>query len=278
MSIVTVNGVNLFYEVTGDGFPLVFSHEFAGDYRSWAPQISYFSRFYRVIVYNNRGYPPSDIPTNLEAYSQDILIDDLHQLLTHLNIAKAHIVGLSMGGNVALNFGIKYPEMCASLVVAGCGSGSTNREEFEQNIRLVVERLENEGMKTVAEFYSLGRTRIQFKRKDPRGWVNFKDQLAEHSALGSALTLRGVQLNRPSIFNLEDQLRRLLVPTLVLIGDEDEPCIEPAIFMKRHIPSAGLAVFPQSGHTINLEEPALFNRVVLDFLTAVEREKWAKRD
>ncbi len=278
MSIVTVNGVNLFYEVTGDGFPLVFSHEFAGDYRSWAPQISYFSRFYRVIVYNNRGYPPSDIPTNLEAYSQDILIDDLHQLLTQLNIAKAHIVGLSMGGNVALNFGIKYPEMCASLVVASCGSGSTNREEFEQNIRLVVERLENEGMKTVAEFYSLGRTRIQFKRKDPRGWVNFKDQLAEHSALGSALTLRGVQLNRPSIFNLEDQLRRLLVPTLVLIGDEDEPCIEPAIFMKRHIPSAGLAVFPQSGHTINLEEPALFNRVVLDFLTAVEREKWAKRD
>ena len=278
MSIVTVNGVKLFYEVTGDGFPLVFSHEFAGDYRSWATQISFFSRFYQVIVYNNRGYPPSDIPTNPEAYSQDILIDDLHQLLTHLNIAKAHIVGLSMGGNVALNFGIKYPEMCSSLVVAGCGSGSTNREEFEQNIRLVVERLEKEGMKNVAEFYSVGRTRIQFKRKDPRGWVNFKDQLAEHSAIGSALTLRGVQLSRPSIFKLEDQLRRLLVPTLVLVGDEDEPCIEPAIFMKSHIPSAGLAVFPQSGHTINLEEPVLFNRVVLDFLTAVEREKWAKRD
>jgi pimeloyl-ACP methyl ester carboxylesterase len=141
VAIARVNGVNLYYEVTGDGFPLVFSHEFAGDYRSWAPQISFFSRRYQVVVYNNRGYPPSDVPTYPEAYSQDILIEDLRQLLTHLNIQKAHIVGLSMGGNIALNFGIKHPEMCASLVVAGCGAGSTNREQFEQNMRRVVERL-----------------------------------------------------------------------------------------------------------------------------------------
>ena len=98
-----------------------------------------------------------------------------------------------------------------------------------------------------------------------------------HSALGSALTFRGVQIKRPTVFQLEDQLRGLDIPTLVLIGDEDEPCIEPSIFMKRHIPACGLAIFPQSGHTINLEEPDLFNRTVLDFLTAVEAGAWPGR-
>lgn len=278
MAIAHVNGVNLYYEITGKGFPLVFSHEFAGDSRSWAPQISFFSRCYQVIVYNNRGYPPSEIPPDPDAYSQDLLIEDLYQLFLHLHISKAHIVGLSMGGNVALNFGIQHPECCASLVIAGCGAGSTHREQFEQHIRTTVKKLETKGMKTVAEVYSVGPTRVQFKRKDPRGWETFKAQLAEHSAVGSALTFRGVQFNRPTIFTLEDKLKSLRVPTLVLIGDEDEPCIAPALFMKRHIPSAGLVVLPQSGHTINLEEPDLFNRMTLDFITAVEQGKWAKRD
>jgi len=198
--------------------------------------------------------------------------------LRHLQIGKAHVVGLSMGGNVALNFGLAHPELCASLVVAGCGAGSTNRPQFERDVQTVAGRLEREGMQAVAEFYSQGPTRVQFRRKDPRGWQEFRAQLAEHSALGSALTFRGVQLRRPSIFALEASLRRLQVPTLLLIGDEDEPCIEPAVFMKRHIPSAGLVVLPQSGHTVNLEEPDLFNRVVLDFLIAVEGGRWAQRD
>ena len=278
MPTVHVNGVELYYEVTGDGFPLVFSHEFAGDYRSWEPQVNFFSRHYQVITYNHRGYPPSEVPTDPEAYSQDILVEDLHQLLRHLKISKAHIVGLSMGGNITLHLGLRHPEMCTSLVVAGCGAGSTNRKQFEQDVRTVAERLQKEGMEAVAEIYTQGPTRVQFRRKDPRGWKKFWDQMAEHSALGSSLIFRGVQLRRPSIFVLEDKLKELQVPTLLLIGDEDEPCIEPAIFIKRHIPHAGLVIFPQSGHAINLEEPDLFNRIVLDFLTMVEVGKWAKRD
>ena len=81
-------------------------------------------------------------------------------------------------------------------------------------------------------------------------------------------------MKRPTIFALEEKLLQLQVPTLVMIGDEDEPCVEPAVFMKRQIPNAGLAVFPQSGHTINLEEPDLFNRTVQEFLTAVETGTW----
>ena len=278
MPKTSVNGVELYYEVTGDGFPVVFSHEYAGDYRSWESQVRFFAKRYKVITYNNRGYPPSQEPTDPEAYSEEIIREDLYQLLRFLNVSKAHLVGLSMGGNLTLNFGFAHPEMCASLVVAGCGAGSTNRERFHEDARLVAKRLETEGMKAVAEFYSQGPTRVQFRRKDRRGWEEFREQFASHSAVGSALTIRGLQLQRPSIFSLEGKMKELQIPTLLMIGDEDEPCIEPAVFMKRHINRAGLFVFPQSGHTLNLEEPDLFNRVVLDFLTTVEAGTWAERD
>jgi len=278
MTKARVNGVELYYEITGDGFPLVFCHEFAGDYRSWEYQARFFGKRFKVVAYNNRGYPPSEVPTDPEAYSEEIVREDLYQLLKHLNISKAHLVGLSMGGNLVLNFGFDHPEMCASLVVAGCGAGSTNRERFHRDGRYVAERLEKDGIKVVAEFYSRGPTRVQFLRKDPRGWEEFREQFASHSAIGSALTLRGLQLRRPSIFSLEPKLDQLKVPTLLLVGDEDEPCIEPAVFMKRHIRRSGLFVFPQSGHTLNLEEPDLFNRILLDFFGMVEAGMWAERD
>lgn len=272
----SVKGVKLYYEVTGDGFPIVFNHEFGGDYRSWEVQVGFFARRYKAITYNNRGYPPSEVPTDPEAYSEDIGTEDLYQLLRHLNISKAHVLGLSMGGNLTLNFGFAHPEMCASLVVAGCGSGSKNREQYEKITLARAELIEREGMKACAQLYSLGPTRIQFRRKDPRGWQEFGEQFAGHSAMGSALTLRGVQLRRRSIFTLETRLKQLQVPTLLLVGDEDEECIEPTIFMKRNIPRSGLMIFPQSGHTLNLEEPFLFNHVVSEFLTAVEAGKWAQ--
>jgi pimeloyl-ACP methyl ester carboxylesterase len=278
MAKARINGVELYHEVTGSGFPVFFAHEFAGDSRSWEPQVRFFSRRYKVITFNNRGYPPSEVPTDPEAYSEAIVREDLFHLMNHLDIPKAHLVGLSMGGNLVLNFGFAHPERCASLVVAGCGAGSTNRERFHEDGRHVAEGLEKDGMEAVAEYYSRGPTRVQFLRKDPRGWQEFRKQFSAHSALGSALTLRGLQLRRPSIFSLDSKLDGLQVPTLLLIGDEDEPCIEPAVFMKRHIRRSGLFVFPQSGHTLNLEEPELFNRVVLDFLTMAEAGTWAERD
>ncbi len=271
------NGVSIYYEATGEGFPLVWSHEFGGSYESWEAQVRFFTRRYQVITYAARGWPPSDVPADPEAYSQDLVVNDLYLLLRHLGISQAHIGGLSMGGSVALNFGIAHPEMARSLVVASAGSGTTGRDRFLSDGWALSERLLSEGMEAVAADYARGNTRVQLLRKDPKGWEEFHRGLASHSALGSALTFRGFVMARPTIYSLEGKLRQLRVPTLVLIGDEDEPCIEPAIFMKRHIPMAGLTVFPQSGHAINLEEPDLFNRSVLDFLTAVEADRWPER-
>ncbi len=274
----SATGVNIYYEVTGDGFPLVWSHEFAGCYESWDPQVKFFSRRYQVITYAARGYPPSDVPTDPEAYSQEHAVEDLYLLLRHLGIQQAHLGGLSMGGSVVLNFGIAHPQMARALIVASAGSGSHDPEEFRREGQELSDQLLSQGMAVVADEYARESTRVQFLRKDPKGWEEFRKALAAHSAMGSALTYRGFQLRRPTIYALEDKLRQLRVPTLVFIGDEDEPCVEPAIYMKRHIPGAGLAVLPQSGHAINLEEPDLFNRTVLDFLTAVEAGRWAERE
>lgn len=280
MPMAPINGIRLYYEVSGSGYPLLFSHEFAGDYRSWEPQVRFFARRYQVITYNARGYPPSDVPEEVSAYSQAQAAEDIVLLLRHLNIPQAHLVGLSMGGYAVLHVGLTHPEVARSLVVAGCGYGSvaSERQKFQQDSAQIAQRLEREGMQAVAPVYARGPTRVQFADKDPRGWREFADQLAQHSAIGAALTLRGVQGQRPSVYALEAQMRQLQVPTLILTGDEDEPCLEPGLFMKRMIPTAGLVVLPKSGHTVNLEEPELFNRTLSDFLAAVEAGKWPARN
>jgi pimeloyl-ACP methyl ester carboxylesterase len=275
-----VNGVNLYYEIHGTGLPLILSHEFAGDYRSWDPQVKCFARRYQVITYNARGYPPSDVPSDVAAYSQEIAAEDIAGLLRALGIARAHVCGLSMGGYATLHFGLRHPDMARSLVVAGCGYGSVSadRERFQKDVEATAARIERDGMRVVAEEYARGPTRVQFERKDPKGWQEFAGQLKEHSDQGSALTFRGIQMRRPSVYELEARMRQLRVPTLIMTGDEDEACLEPGLFMKRCIPTAGLLVLPVSGHAINLEEPEAFNRAVLDFLTAVDAGRWPERD
>ncbi len=279
-SVRVDDGVSLYYEEVGQGVPLVFVHEFAGEAASWEPQVRFFARRYRTIAYNARGYPPSDVPEQVAAYSQDRAADDIRGVLDGLSIDRAHVCGLSMGGYATLHFGLRYPARARSLVVAGAGYGSvaTERERFRQDSADTARRLETEGMRPVAELYARGPTRVQFLDKDPQGWRDFFERLAAGSALGHALTLRGVQMTRPSVFELGDRLERLDVPTLIMTGDEDDPCLEPAFFMKRKIPTAGLLVMAKAGHAINLEEPDLFNRAVLDFLTAVDAGRWPRRN
>ena len=276
----TDDRVKLYYEETGRGYPMIFVHEFAGDYRSWQPQVRYFSRRFRCITFNARGFPPSDVPEDVAMYSQARACDDIKAVLDHLGLADAHIVGLSMGGFAALHFGLNHPDSARSLVVSGCGYGAEpdRREQFRKEAEATAQRLEADDMEAFAEIYATGPTRVQFQNKDPRGWQEFVDMLGEHSATGSALTMRGVQKERPSLWDLEDDMKNLTVPTLLVTGDEDEPCLLPAIFMKRAIRSSGLAVIPKAGHAVNLEEPDAFNRTIAEFLDLVEAGRWDLRD
>jgi proline iminopeptidase len=276
----TKDNVRLHYEEAGTGTPILFVHEFAGDHRSWEPQMRYFSRRHRCIAYSARGYRPSDVPASVDAYSYRHFMDDAVAVLDHLSIARAHIVGLSMGGYSAVMIGIHHPGRALSLTAAGAGSGSERWfiEPFRENSRALAATFESEGGAAVAATYGHGPGRIAFLLKDPRGFAEFLAMLAEHDPKGSANTMRGFQAGRPSLYDFEADIRRIAVPTLIVVGDEDDPCVEPSLFLKQWMLAAGLAVFPKTGHAVNLEEPDLFNRTVDDFLARVEAGRWPPRD
>ena len=277
MPLADVNGIKLFYERSGSGYPVVFCHEFAGDYRSWDLQVGYFSRKYETITYSARGYHPSDVPEAAEEYSQQQSVDDLKELMKVLGIPKAHIVGLSMGGNVALKFGIANPHMASSLVIAGTGTGSDEAVVFRERVLAMADGMRENGMDFMASYVS-GPARVQLQNKSPKAYELFTSQFMEHSPVGSANTFEGVLSKRPPIFELESELRSITIPTLIMTGDEDDPCINPSLFMKKHISTSGLVVFPRSGHAINLEDPDLFNGAISEFLGLVERGRWQTRD
>jgi len=278
--ITTQNGVKLYYEEAGAGLPLVFVHEFAGDHRSYEAQMRHFARRYRCVAFNARGYPPSDVPADPASYSQEHARDDILAILDVLGLDRAHVVGISMGGFATLHFGLNYPGRVRSLVVAGCGYGADPacRTQFQEEAEAAARRFETRDPNESARAYALGPTRVQFQNKDPRGWGEFRAMLAEHSTLGSALTLRGVQKLRPSLYDLIPAMRQMTVPTLIMTGDEDDPCLEASLMMKRMIPSAALSVLPRTGHALNLEEPVAFNTCVSDFFHQVEAGRWTLRD
>jgi pimeloyl-ACP methyl ester carboxylesterase len=278
--ITTTDGVKLAVEITGEGKPLVFVHEFAGDMRSWEQQVRAFSRRYRCITFNARGYPPSDVPGNLEQYSQMRAAEDIRDVIDGLKLGKAHVVGLSMGGFAALHFGMKFPDRALSLVLAGAGYGAekAKADEFRAGALAAAAQFESLGAEKFSHIYGSAAARIPLLLKDPRGWDEHRRILGEHSSVGAALTLRGVQARRPSIYDFEAGMRAMTLPTLIVSGDEDDHCLQPALFMKRHIPASGLVVLPKVGHAINLEEPALFNAAVADFLAQVELGRWLPRD
>jgi len=278
-TLQTDDGVNLYYEETGSGVPIVFVHEFAGDYRTWEPQVRYFSRRYRCITYNARGYPPSDVPADVERYSQQRARDDIRSVLDALGIQRAHILGNSMGGFASLHFGIAHSDRALSCVVAGCGYGAHPAQcaQFQAQSRALAKTMIEEGMAKVAATYGHGPARLQLQAKDPRAFAEFIRNFSEHSAQGSANTMLGYQARRPSLYDLTAEMARIEAPVLIVAGDEDDPTLEPSLLMKRAIPGAALAILPASGHMTNLEEPALFNRLLEDFFHQVESGRWTKR-
>ncbi|MBY0270367.1 MAG: alpha/beta hydrolase [Burkholderiales bacterium] len=269
----------LYYEDSGRGTPIVFVHEFSGDLRSWEDQVRHFSRRHRCIAFNARGYPPSEVPQSWTKYSQAIATDDIAAVMRHLGLRKAHIIGCSMGAAATLHFGLRYPHMAQSLTLIGAGSGSDpkKRKEFLRNTAARAQEFETLPLQDIAKTYRNASNRVQLLHKDPRAWREFWRRFCEHSGLGHANTLRGIQMRRPAIQSLERGLRRLKVPLHVVVGDEDESALDAGLFIKRSCAAARLTVVPATGHVVNLEEPAHFNRITDEFLALVETRRWRPR-
>lgn len=272
--------VNLHWEEAGAGEPILFIHEYAGDHRSWARQVRHFSRRFRCIVYAARGYPPSEVPRDVEAYSQAHAVEDAVAVLDAAGVARAHVVGLSMGGFAVLHLVLGHPDRVRSAVAAGVGYGAQpeRQEQFRRESLAIADAIERDGMAKFAEGYAVGPARVQLQNKDEAAWREFASALAGHDATGAALTMRGVQATRPSLYALAAEFGAVHTPVLILAGDEDEGSLEPSLMLKRAIPTSGLEVFPRTGHTLNLEEPERFNESVERFIDAVDAGRWIERD
>jgi pimeloyl-ACP methyl ester carboxylesterase len=280
--IKTSDGVSLYYEETGSGAPLIFLHEFGGHYLSWEPQVRYFSRRYRCITYAARGWAPSGVPNDVAKYSQARAADDCADLMKALGIDKAHLCGLSMGATAGLEFAIRHPGKATALVIAAGGGGGAidpeAKKRFKEECEAFAQRIEKEGMPAMAELYCTSSARNTYRYKDPRGWAEFKQQFADGSATGHAMTMRGVQGSRVPFFERTEELAKIAEPMLVVIGDEDDSTHGLAVHLKKHVPRSGVLELPKCGHTMNLEEPATFNTAVQDFLHAVENDRWPARE
>ncbi|MFF0794869.1 alpha/beta fold hydrolase [Streptomyces spiralis] len=273
------DGTRLWIEITGSGAPILFLHEFAGTAESWAPQRDAFCGRYRCIAYNARGYPPSDVPNTPTAYSQLHAVTDALAVLDELDVPAAHIVGLSMGGFTALHLALDHPARCLSVTIAGSGYGAApeDREQFRAESQAAADAFAHDTA-AAAKRYARGPTRVQYRMKNPHGWRTFADQLATHDPVGSTLTLRGIQGLRPSPFDFQDRLDGIITPTLLLVGDEDDGCLETHLLLKRRIRTSALAILPRTGHTINLEESATFNALLDRFLCLVTLGQWTARE
>lgn len=276
--VTTSDGVRLYYEETGSGMPIVFVHEFSGDLRSWEAQLQHFSRRYRCIAFNARGYPPSDVPSRVASYSPERAVDDLVSVLKHLRIRKAHIFGCSVGAQTTLHFGLEHPRLALSLTAIGAGSGSSGtRAQMKRTAEENARRYETEGLAAMLGRVSKAPNRIQLAQKNPRAWADFRRRFMEHSAEGCAQTQRGIQARRPLLASLTSLFRALDVPTHLIVGDEDTLALDASLFIKRVCPAARLTVAPATGHLVSAEEPELTNALTEQFFALVESGRWRPR-
>src|SRR5262249_23482060 len=276
--IAAPDRAKLSVEGPGAGRPVSFIHDYAADSRSWEPQLRFFGRQHRCITYSQRGYPPSAVPSDPKHYAQDIARDDAVAVLDALGIAKAHVVGHSMGAYTALHVGIRYPQRCVSVAAMGCGWGSTPDPQQRDAMKALAaetgKMFADEGIASAAAKYADAPMRQAFKHKNPRGWAEFARMLAEHSAEGHALTMLNLQLKRPTLWEMEAQLKSFAPPLLLIVGDEDDSCLDGSVFLKRTVPTAALSVIPRAGHPINSEAPAAVNAALAELFSAAEAGRW----
>jgi 3-oxoadipate enol-lactonase len=258
---VAANGIQIHYQVEGDGPWVVLSHSLACSLAMWAPQVAALRARYRVLSFDTRGHGGSDAPPG--AYSLEQLADDVHGLLGALAVERPHFVGLSMGGMIGMTFALKYPGVFRSLVL--CDTSSRIPPEakpvWDERIRIAG----SEGMEPLVE-PTLKRwfTEDLLKRRPP-----VVEEVARMIRATPPVGYAGCCHAIPKI-DVTDRLREIRCPIQVSVGEQD---VGTPVAMSRAIheaaPGSALAILPQASHLSNLEQPEAFNRALLGFLDRV---------
>lgn len=248
MSYLQRDGVNIYYEDDGQGTPILLSHGFAASSRMWQGQVDAFRHAFRMIRWDMRGHGGSDSPDDPSCYSQSETAEDMRAILDQLDIEQAIIAGHSLGGFLSLAFHATYPERVKALILQGCGPGYRNpaaRAAWNQRAEERARKLEAEGLAALG-----GGAEV--------------DPTTQRSALGIAKAARGIlsQVDARVI----DSLPHIAVPVLIIIGGNDTHYLNGSDYMASHIPNCKKVVVPQAGHGVNVEQPAIVNAALKDFL------------
>ena len=275
MPVAKVNGISIYYESHGEGFPLVFAYGLGGNTTEWEPQIPVFSQRYRFIVWDPRGHGKSDAPGDVEQYTQEIFAQDLKGLLDHLGIQRAYVGGLSMGGGIATRFTILHPQQVAALLIidSASSSGRLTAQETRRMREEIIRLAETHGMQAVADYSmknnpNISRTAAAGKEQEER----ILQMYLSLDPIGYAHSTRMI-LN--TVFD-SVLLEGIETPTLVLAGDED-PALPACRYVHDKIHGSQLVVIPNAGHLSNLDQPEAFNQAVLGFLAKVDLAREAEK-
>ena len=266
MPDILANGIRIYYEEKGAGPAMIWAHGLAGTWRGWEGVMDFFQDRFRVIAYDARGHGRSEIPAQPEAYSQDIMVQDMRGVMDALDITQAIVGGHSMGANVALNFALQYPERCLGCIPVGIGSGSSDPEWWREYWAGLAGMAEQQGMNAfLEEMRKVPAWASAFS--DSQMGKQIRETVLANSPKAIAYTVRGIQNKRPSIFELEPELKKLPVTTLVVLSDGDTSVVECSRFMAKHIPRVTLEIIPARSHWTHLEAPERFLAAVDQFVT-----------
>ena len=247
-----VNGIAIDYEVTGDGPVVLLGHGYGSTRHMWDEQHRALADRWRVVSWDMRGHGQTESPDDPARYSAALTVADMRALLQHLGVERAVIGGLSLGGYVSLAFVLAHPELTRALVICDSGPGYRNAEaraQWNQRAHERAANLEAKGLEALAR-----RSRET-------------QQAVHRSAQGLAHAARGMLAQEGS--QVIDGLGSIRVPTLVIVGDQDQPFVAPSEYMAKKIPGARLEVIPGAGHSSNLDQPETFNRVLREFLASL---------
>lgn len=275
MPTAKINGVNIYYESHGEGFPLALAYGLGGSTVQWEPQVEALSQRYRLILWDPRGHGGTDSPPDAEDYGQDISAEDLNGLLDHLGIQEAYVGGLSMGGGIAVRFAALHPQRTAALLIfdsataSGRGPSAESRRVREEIIRLA----ETEGMEAVAEFSIKHNPNVTSSPGRSKGRAErIRRMYTSLNPVGYANNCRMLLKDGFDSSLLEE----IDTPTLVLAGDKD-PALPACRWIHGKIRGSRLVVIRDAGHLSNRDQPEAFNEAVLDFLAGVDAARGAEK-